>query len=529
MSNNPQAVRGGDGALGLVAKGEDSTATGVSKPRPWLQKVFPFHVALVALLCLLVFLTERGRIPDPDLWWHMRNAEQLLTTGSLPRFDTYSFTVNGNPWINHEWLAEIPYYLAWHAGGPAGVQLLVVVLLQAIFLGLFYLCWKTSGNLKGSFVVCCVAVLLAVVSFGPRTILFGYAYVLILLIVLQRFRATGRGPLWVLPFLFCLWINTHGSWSVGLILFGIVMASGLVQGRWGAVEAVRWSPAQLRKLLLTMGASIGSLFVNPYGYRLVLYPYDLAFRQKLNISHVAEWVSVNFHDFRGKMVLVVLAAMLFAALWGRHRWRLEELALALFGLYCGLTYIRFLFLAALLVSPLLAKFLDFLPPYQPEIDKPALNALILGGALAITVVFFPSSAKLERTISEQYPAEILPYLNSHKLSGRTLNFYLWGGWLEWNAREVKTFIDSRVDVFEYAGVFKDYIDLLGLKNALSIVDKYRIQYILFPPDEPLTTLLQHDPNWRPIFSGKVCLLFERVGPIPAGAAAAEAIPIPASP
>ena len=483
----------------------------------------------MALLCLLVFLTERGRVPDPDLWWHMRNAEHLLTTGSLPRIDTYSFTVHGNPWINHEWLAEIPYYLAWKAGGPAGVQLLVVVLLQAIFLGVFYLCWKSSGNLKGSFVVTCLAVLLGIVSFGPRTILYGYAYVVILLILLQRFRLTGRSPLWMLPFLFCLWINTHGSWSLGLILFAIYIGSGLVEGRWGMIEARRWTPSQLRKLLVTMGASIGALFVNPYGYRLVLYPYDLAFHQKLNISHVAEWVSVDFHDLRGKVVLVILAGMLFSALWGRHRWRLEELVLALFGLYCGMTYIRFLFLAAIVVPPLLAKSLDFLPPYRPEIDKPVLNALILGTALAAMVVFFPSSKKLYESIDEQYPAEVLPYLKSHPLPGRVLNFYLWGGWMEWNVRDVKTFIDSRVDIFEYAGVLKDYIDLLGLKDSLAIVDKYRIQYILFPPDEPFTYVLQHDPNWKPVFTGKVCLLFERVGPIPAGAGAAETIPIPASP
>ncbi len=529
MPSDSEVVPTAGQKVGLVTKGEQVSAGVPRAPRSWLRRVFSFHLALVALLCLLVFLTERGRAPDPDLWWHMRNAEQFLTTGSLPSVDTYSFTVAGHPWIDHEWLAEMPYYLAWKAGGPSGVQLLVIVLLQAIFLGLFYLCWRNSGNVKAAFAVTCVAVLLATVSFGPRTILFGYAYTVILLIILQRYRATGRGPLWILPFLFCLWINTHGSWSLGLILFGIVIASGLVEGRWGMIEARRWSPSQLRTLLLAMGASIAGLFVNPYGYRLVYYPIDLAFRQKLNISHVAEWVSVDFHDFRGKIVMLVLAGMLFSALWGRHRWRLEELALALFGLYCGLTYIRFLFLAALVVSPLLAKSLDFLPPYQPEIDKPALNALILGATLLTMVLYFPSTAELQKSIDEDYPAEVLPYLNSHQLSGRVLNFYLWGGWLEWNARDVKTFVDSRVDIFEYAGVFKDYIDLLGVRKSPSILDKYRIRYVLFPPDEPLSCLLEVDPNWKLIFTGKVCLLFERVGPVPAGAAAADAVPSPASP
>ena len=53
-------------------------------------------------------------------------------------------------------------------------------------------------------------------------------------------------------------------------------------------------------------ASAAALFVNPYGWRLVFYPLDLALRQKMNIAHVAEWVSINFHDMRGKLVLVLL-------------------------------------------------------------------------------------------------------------------------------------------------------------------------------------------------------------------------------
>jgi hypothetical protein len=27
---------------------------------------------------------------------------------ALPRSDMYSFTVAGHPWLNHEWLGELP-------------------------------------------------------------------------------------------------------------------------------------------------------------------------------------------------------------------------------------------------------------------------------------------------------------------------------------------------------------------------------------------------------------------------------------
>ena len=92
-----------------------------------------------------------------------------------------------------------------------------------------------------------------------------------------------------------------------------------------------------------------------------------------------------------------------------------------------------------------------------------------------------------------------------------LNFYLWGGYLGWNDRNVKVFVDSRVDIFEYAGVFKDYIDLLGLKEPKSILDKYKIRYVLFPHGEPLTYVLEHDPGWKVLYSDRISVLLERAG------------------
>ncbi|MEI4883943.1 hypothetical protein, partial [Klebsiella pneumoniae] len=95
------------------------------------------------------------------------------------------------------------------------------------------------------------------------------------------------------------WANTHGSWSIGLIILFLIGVTGLINGSWGRVDAVRWTPSQLRKLVITGTASIAALFINPFGWRLVYYPFDLAFKQKLHIAHVQEWVSVDFHDLRG--------------------------------------------------------------------------------------------------------------------------------------------------------------------------------------------------------------------------------------
>ena len=153
-----------------------------------LRLVFSFPVALGAILVSTVFGMARNGLADPDIWFHLHHAEYLITQHKVPRVEMYSFTAIGQPWINPEYLAEVPYYLAWRAFGLGGIKALSLVLLESIFLGLLYLCWRRSGNVKASAIACCFAVFLAAVSFGPRTILFGYGYLVVLLIILERFR-----------------------------------------------------------------------------------------------------------------------------------------------------------------------------------------------------------------------------------------------------------------------------------------------------------------------------------------------------
>ena len=486
-----------------------------------LRSASSFLVMLTLLVLTVVFIMAHGSIQDPDIWWHLHNADYLFQHHALPRTDLYSFTVPGHAWINHEWLSEVPYYLAWRAWGLLGIEGVMLAVLAFIFLGILYLSYQESRNYKAAIAATCYAIFLASVSFGPRTILFGYAYMVVLLIVLQRFRQKRQAPLWLLPLLFCVWANTHGSWLIGLVVFSIVIAGGFLNGKWGSIENTAWTPTQIKKLVITWSASVAALFVNPFGWRLVFYPFDLAFRQKLNIEHVEEWVSVNFHDTRGKVVMALLLALLISAILRVSRWTLAELGLALFALYSGLTYIRFLFLVGIVVAPILAKMLDFMPPYRAEIDTPILNAFVMLAMIGGMVHYWSTTAKLQSSLAEQYPVQAMSYLEAHPPRGRMLNFYLWGGYLNWKDPNLKVFIDSRVDIFEYEGVLKDYLDILALNQPEALLDKYKIRYVLFPRGEALTYVLQHDPKWKLLYSDQLSYLFEREGAAEAEVAASR--------
>jgi hypothetical protein len=494
----------------VIAPEEDAV---LRQPPPVIRRLFGFPVLLAVLFALVVFLAVPKKVADPDIGWHLRNAEIHLQTHAFLHRDLYSFTTSGKPWMDHEWLAEIPLYLAWRAFGPSGIFLVTLLAIEIILLGILGLAYLESGSMKAAFVVGFAALFLASVSFGPRTLLFGWMFLVLELGLLGGFRR-GRDFLWALPFVFLMWINTHGSWIIGLVILAVFAICGCVQGTWGSIEATRWTGPQAHKLARVSLLSTLALFVDPYGWRLVLYPFDMAFHQKLNIASVDEWKSLDFHSPRGKIVLAVMAAAILLQLVRRRRWLLHEVLFLLIGTYAALTYSRFLFLAAILIIPLLAKDLAQWMPYHADRDKPWLNAAIMLGAVVTVCLLFPSNRQLNDLDSAIYPdAAAQNYLRTFHPRGNVFNDYLWGGYLIWNVRQVPVFIDSRVDVFERNGVLADYLHAIRIEDSLQILDKYSIQYVLFENHRPLTYLLQHTPGWKVDYQDKTAILFERIRPL----------------
>ncbi len=298
----------------------------IALPRQTLwSKVFSFPVVLALGLAASIFVFDSGSIADPDIWWHLRNAEVFVQTHSVVHQDFYSFTAAGSRWMNEAWLGELPYYFAWQWWGIRGIYLVMLAEVELILIGVFALAYLASRNVKAAFCASWLAVWLATVSFGPRTLLAGWICLVAELFIFLQYKR-GKDLSWLLPPLFVLWANLHGSWLIGMVFFGVFCASGLIQGVWGRLQATRWSAPQIRKLALVGSLSVAGLFLNPYTYHLVFYPFNFAFQQKLNVNHVDEWMSLDFHSVRGKILFAMLAGTIVLALVRKRRWNVDELA-----------------------------------------------------------------------------------------------------------------------------------------------------------------------------------------------------------
>jgi len=191
------------------------------------------------LLAVVIFRNSPRGIAEPDIWWHLRNAAYLFQNHSFPQVDTYSFGAAGSPRLNYEWLSEIPFLLGFEAGGLQGLLAVYFALFILIYICVYYRSCRGGASCLNATITTLLAILLGVVSIGPRVLLFGWLCMVGLLLVLDHFQRTGKG-VWLLPPLFALWINLHGSWVFGVIVLALTIASGLVEGEWGLVEARRW-------------------------------------------------------------------------------------------------------------------------------------------------------------------------------------------------------------------------------------------------------------------------------------------------
>ena len=206
-----------------------------------LQRAISFPAMLGMLLVGAVFVAGSIFSVDPDLWWHIRVGQEILSTHHWPTTDPYSFTVAGQPWIAYEWLGEVLFGGIARIAGLQGLMALLIVLASAVILALYGYTTLRSGNSKAGFVACAVLYALTTPFFSMRPQMLGYFFLILTLIALERFRQGKPRFLWFLPLVFLLWVNTHGSFIIGLGTIFVYWLAGLKKFELGGIEARQWN------------------------------------------------------------------------------------------------------------------------------------------------------------------------------------------------------------------------------------------------------------------------------------------------
>ena len=503
-TDNPvQAAKAADPA-------NSSLAAKLLDAAKWLVS-FPAMLAMILLG--RIYWDGRGFLVDPDLWWHIKNGQSILATHHWPTVDPYSFTVAGAPWLSYEWLGDVAIGMV----GKLGLQALDAFLIglgALIVIAVYYYASLRSGNSKAGFVSAFVLCLFAIGNFNLRPQMFGYLFLVITLIALEKFRQGHPRFLYVLPPLFLVWINTHGSWIIGLGVIVLTLVGGLFSFRVGSIEVVRWTDRQRLQLELALLGSLAAIPFTPYGTELAAYPFMVASSLPLNVANVLEWMPMPFHIGGGKMFLALLIITVVLQMMYHFTFRLQELLLAIGGMAMAVLHVRFVLLFVPFFAPIFAVMLArWIPAYSRNKDKFVLNAVIMTAAAAAMIWYFPSRSNLEKKVERSFPVRAVNYIRSHPVPGPMFNTYGSGGYLIAYLPEHKVFIDGRGDLYELGGAFSDYLQVTQLKPAaFSVIRSYGIQTFLLDRGEPLAVVLGAHPDWKRIYSDDTSVILVRKDP-----------------
>jgi len=443
-----------------------------------------------AAFALFGWILGLNRLSDNSLFWHLRTGRLILDHG-IPRTDPYSFAAPGVRWVAQSWLAELLYGVLDRTGGLVSIRFLGGVVGATLATTAYMIALRVSGERMRAVGITLVSLLGLFAYWSERPLLLGALFLVVLIWIVELPDSwLGRHAVFALPVLFWFWINVHGSFALG---FGF-LALHLV-GRW--FEGARpWDGQEGR---LAGGAVIGLLvgFVNPYGYRLVLFPISLV--GKTNLRELAEWKSPDFTQAVGLAFIIWLSVLIVVLAASRHRPSRRDLIVTIPFVILAFWALRNVAIAGLVTLPVLARAVaaDAREKREP-LDR---IGRILGATLVAGFLLVGAWALTSPDLDLQgYPTKSLKLVNDRGLQGRRLLTTDYTAGLvileQWPKQQV--FIDDRLDMYPDKLV-DDYLNVRdGMPGWQEALDDNDIEVIVWPARSPLASLLEHDRDWERI-------------------------------
>jgi hypothetical protein len=520
---------------------------------PTLAQLWVFlAIALPALAALLV------PMPAVDLAYQLRAGAGILDGLGIPRTDTWTFTVFGEPWLDQQWGAQALLAGVFRVTGWTGLALLRAVLVGltfALVLRAVRSSWSIASVRAGGSAIASSArtatlvVLLAFVVAAPalalRPQLFGIVlFVATMVILLERAEHPRR--LWLIPILAGLWANLHGSFPLVIVLVGLAWLDEVALLREPVAAGQPERPLRTRLLGSTGLAIIGAAatlatLVTPFGIDGWRYIENLA-RNPSITSQVTEWrppsplepAGAIFYlsvilvfgmvafrlrvdrrrppaRFVAPIVTVVVFAVL-AAFTGRGlAWWALAAPVAMVALQPGLKLSDAAAVGLPRVRARTAREASASETRASPLNAVVMVVLVVAGVALLPVWRPIGPAGVPALTLSSAPQGIAEWLNrevgalqSRRGGDKLLSVWApqpWGSWLEWAVPGACYATDSRIELFP-AQLLQDAAQLSrGVGEWMSIPARYHADVYVFTNEEvERLGVLLGAPRWTRLYA-----------------------------
>jgi hypothetical protein len=460
-----------------------------------------FERILVIFSFLFVALLVFYRIQDPDFFWHLANGKAMLEQGRIINEEIFSYTRQGVPFSNHEWLSQILFYLIFKAWGPLGIVIFktAIVLLTSFFI------YKTSrsagaGPLFSSLLQIMV-ILAGVMRYRERPEIFSFLFFSVLGFILLGFRnkKIKQRYLFFIPVIMVLWDFMHGA------VYGILFLSAFIIGETLKVTLKNISTKEtdygyLKALWVLFAVTLLAMAINPYGFRS--YDIFLAFFKTNNkmVSDILELMPPtlsNFPLFWALFSITVVLTIIFI----RELDITQLFILVPFGIL-AVRYNRATNFFELASVPALVYYKSLISERIKSETVAGYFKIINYAALLVTfgyILFLKFTPDSPLTFGYNLNSIFFPigstrYIERENLTGNMYNPGHFGGYLAYYL-----YPQRKIYLYNHHLVFAD---LPRVTQDESILNRYDIQYAVlerFWGDSKDYGRIFTDKEWTPVF------------------------------
>ena len=394
---------------------------------------------LACSLAAAVLLSFRP-IYEPDLWWHLAQGRENAA-GHLVRTNLFSFAYPDYRQPYTSWLFDLASYLARHALGPTGIQVLQALFITLTLVTLFAACrirapaWSAAAILAiGLFVIEPRAI--------PRPHLFSFAAFAACTLLIETAAARrSAAPLWWAVVLLGLWSNAHVECVFGLIL---LFAFAVSEWAWPR----RLPQAEARRAFVIAVAAAAATLLNPYGLGLWQYLYENLSVQ--GVVAIAELLPPSLPGYRAFYVYVALTGILLILDRREFAWS-DAVIFGVFATF-GVMHLRETPLVLFATAPLAAQRLAGLT--ERGLDYRAILVTSLCAALALSRIPLPALSRgfavgAEAVEPPQFFSRgAIDFARRTGLSGPVFTSVNLGGYVAWKMYpDARIFQDTRFQAY----------------------------------------------------------------------------------
>lgn len=448
-----------------------------------------------------------------DVWGHLSYGRTIWQTGAIPATEPLMPLASGMKFIDTAWLSQIIGYLTIQQLGFSGLQGLYALSITACATLLTLRTYRITRH--GWFSLFASVGFLAS-GWATLTVirpqLAGLVCFVVLLTQLTGRKAKAR-DWFVIPTLFSLWANLHGSFLLGLFLLGSFVAGRAIDllRRTGSFAALLHD-GEFRRLFLLLELACVAVLLNPYG--MGIYPATLQIASNPNLADLIEWhpLSLDGGDGRVFGAMAVALAILYRSSPRRVRcWEVIALVVLGWSTLCSARLIIWWAPVAALLLAVHGHAIWRHWRYLPLLPEPPLRtgkwSLVSVGLIWIFFAFSPLGARLVhgrqpkegKVVSSDTPRAAVKYLNEKKPQGQIFNTYEWGDYLQWAGPPgLKIFVNSHAHLVP-PEVWQAYIQISEVQSGWEdALDRYGVNTIVIDQQnrKALIKKLKESDKWK---------------------------------